>query len=251
MGAMDGISRRDLGAIIGSFAVYALVGEARAKTGKGAIARWIDEQQGLAEDLSAGRIRGRDWSAGVERLAAAIDVEELMAELGRARVTPAPTPSGNDPQKRFVRFLDADGQPRKLAYGVALFEFAPDNVITPHGHRHMVSAHMVVKGRFRVRNFDRVGDEPGAMLVRPTRDYVARTGQVSTMCSERDNIHWFVPQGGPATTFDVVISGLDAGQPDYDIKAVDPLRGERIGDGVIRAPIIGFDEASRRYTAAI
>jgi len=150
-----------------------------------------------------------------------------------------------------VRFLDAQGQPRKLAYGVALFDFAPDNVITPHGHRHMVSAHMVVKGSFRVRNFDRVGDEPGAMLIRPTRDYVARTGQVSTMCPERDNIHWFVPHGGPATTFDVVISGLDPGQPDYDIKAVDPVQGEQAGNGLIRAPIIGFDEASRRYTAAV
>lgn len=250
MARMDGISRRELSALIGSFALYALIGEARAAS-KTRMARWIDEQQGLAEDLSAGRIGGRAWSAGVERLAASIDVDELLDELKHARITPAPAASGNDPSKRYVRFLDAEGQPRRLAYGVALFEFAPDNVITPHGHRNMVSAHMVVKGSFRVRNFDRVGDEPGAMLIRPTRDYVARPGQVSTMCAERDNIHWFVPQNGPATTFDVVISGLDAGQPDYDVKAIDPVRGERIGGGVIRAPIIGFDEASRRYTAAV
>lgn len=248
---MDGVSRRDLGAIISSFAVYALAGEARAASTRGTVARWIDEQQGLAEDLSAGRIGGRDWSMGVERLATAIDIEELLAELGRARVIPAPAPSGNDPQKRFVRFLDAEGKPRKLGYGVALFDFAPENVITPHGHRHMVSAHMVVKGSFRVRNFDRVGDEPGAMLIRPTRDYFARTGQVSTMSPERDNIHWFVPQGGPATTFDVIISGLDEGAPDHDIKAIDPVRGDKLAGGLIRAPIIGFDEASRRYPASV
>ena len=89
------------------------------------------------------------------------------------------------------------------------------------------------------------------MVIRPTRDYVARVGQVSTMCSERDNIHWFVPQGGPATTFDIVISGLDAGQPDYEIKAIDPVGGRRLGDGTILAPIMGFAEASRRYTAGI
>jgi hypothetical protein len=248
---MDGISRRDLGGIVGSFAIYALIGEARAASKGHAIGRWIDEQQGLAEDLSAGRISGSDWSAGVERLARSIDVEELMAELARARVTAAGLPSGNDPQKRFVRFLDAEGRPRQLGYGVALFEFAPYNVITPHGHRHMVSAHMVVNGAFRVRNFDRVGDEPDAMLIRPTRDYVARTGAVSTMCSERDNIHWFVPQDGPATTFDVVISGLDAGAPDYEIRAVDPLRGKKRPGGVIAAPVIGFDVASERYTADV
>ena len=47
---MDGINRRGLGAIIGSFALYALVGEARAAAKTGGVARWIDEQQGLAHD---------------------------------------------------------------------------------------------------------------------------------------------------------------------------------------------------------
>ncbi|HEV2570054.1 hypothetical protein [Sphingomonas sp.] len=249
---MDPLTRRDgLATILSSFAVYALVGEARAASKRGNVARWIDEQQALASSLAAGRINGPSWSAGVERLAAQVELEELWAEIARARVAPAGKGSANDPSKRHVRFLDEQGAPHKLSYGVALFDFAPDNVITPHGHRHMVSAHMVVKGAFRIRNFDRVGDEPGAMLLRPTRDYVAKAGEVSTMCSERDNIHWFVPQGGPATTFDVVVSGLDAGAPDYDIKAVDPVRGERLTGGVIRAPIIDFDESSRFYTAAV
>jgi hypothetical protein len=235
---------------LASFAVYALLAEARAAARTG-MRRWIDEQQGLAEDLSAGRIKGRDWSAGVERLAAGIDLDELTAELKRARITPGGAPSGNDPHKRLVRFLDDNGQPRRLVYGVALFDFAPGNVITPHGHKHMASAHMVLNGAFRIRNFDRVGDEPGAMLIRPTRDYVARRGQVSTMCSERDNIHWFVPDGGPATTFDVVVSGLDAGMPDYEIRTIDPVRGQRLAGGIIRAPIIGFDESSKLYPASV
>ena len=247
---MDALTRREgLGAILSSFAVYALLGEAGAKAGT--MRRWIDEQQALAEDLAAGRIGGAAWSEGIERLAAAVDPDELTAELGRARLASAGPPSGNDPRKRHVRFLDDHGQPRSLPYGVALFDFAPGNVITPHGHRHMVSAHMVLNGAFRIRNFDRVGDEPGAMLIRPTRDYVARRGQISTMCSERDNIHWFVPDGGPATTFDVVVSGLDAGAPDYEIQAVDPVRGEKRAGGIIRAPIIGFGEASRLYPASV
>ncbi|NNM77423.1 hypothetical protein HJG53_10950 [Sphingomonas sp. ID1715] len=245
---MNPLTRREgLASILSSFAVYALVGEARAATGS--IGRWIDEQQALAEDLAAGRIAGSDWSLGVERLAHTVDPDELAAVIARSRMMPGGKGSANDPAKRVVRFLDDDGQPRQLSYGVALFDFAPHNVITPHGHRHMVSAHMVVKGAVRIRNFDRVGDEDGAMLLRPTRDYVASAGQVSTMCSERDNIHWFVPQSGPATTFDVVISGLDPGAPDYDIKAVDPLRGERLADGIIRAPIIDFEESARFYTA--
>lgn len=240
-------------AFLSAFLLAALAREARAlvprrETGA---RRWIDGQQAIAEALAAGRISGLAWAGEVERLAAEIDLAELTALVSRARIEPAPAGATNDPAKRYVRFLDADGRPRRLAYGAALFDFAPQNVITPHGHRHMVSAHLVVAGAFRVRNFDRVGDEAGAMRLRPTRDHVARRGQVSTMCAERDNVHWFVPQGGPATTFDVVVSGLDAGAPDHVIEAVDPLHARQEPDGTIVAPIIGFAEASRLYTADI
>lgn len=150
-----------------------------------------------------------------------------------------------------MRFLDASGAPRRLAFGAALFDFEPHNVITPHGHKNMASAHLVVDGRFRVRNYDRVRDEGEAMVIRPTRDYVARVGEVSTMTSARNNIHWFVPQGGRATTFDVILSGLDPSQADYEIRAVDPLGGQVLEDGSIVAPIMDFAASSARYTAAV
>ena len=245
--------REAIGAFLSSFALLACARETRAAppAGETRVRRWLDAQQEIAESLAAGRLPGRQWALEVERLAAEIDVPALMAVVSRSQLRSAGAPFHNDPRKRFVRFLDDQGQPRRLAYGAALFDFAPHNVVTPHGHRHMVSAHLVVAGRFRVRNFDRLDDTDGAMRLRPTRDYVAETGRVSTMCGERDNIHWFVPQGGPATTFDVVISGLDPGAPDHLIQAVDPLRAERQADGSLVAPIIGFAESSRRYTAAI
>ncbi len=241
------LGRRDL---LAAFAAVALAREARAvPVPAGPARRWIDGQQDLALALAEGRIVGRQWASEVERLGREIDVGTLMAEVRRSALAAAGRGSHNDPHKRFVRFLDAQGQARRLAYGAALFDFAPENVITPHGHRHMVSAHMVVGGRLRVRNFDRLGDRDGAMLIRPTRDYVAHLGQVSTMCAERDNVHWFVPVGGAAMTFDIVISGLDAGAPDHVIQAIDPLNARAAAGGVLLAPIIGFEEASRRYTA--
>jgi hypothetical protein len=132
-----------------------------------------------------------------------------------------------------------------------LFDFSPTNVITPHGHTNMVSSHLVVGGKFRVRNFDRLRDEDGAMIVRPTRDYLAETGAISTMSSARDNVHWFVPQGGGATTFDVIISEIDKAQGDTRITAIDPVGGQTLEDGSIRAPIMEFEEASDKYVATI
>ncbi|MFA9200892.1 MAG: hypothetical protein ACEQR8_06835 [Cypionkella sp.] len=245
--------RRALGGFLSAFAVVALVREARAGAAPagGAAQRWVDGQRDIAEGLAAGRITPLGWAQEVERLAAEVDPGELMALVERSQITAAGPASHNDPAKRHVRFLDPAGQPRRLGYGAALFDFAPGNVITPHGHRNMVSAHLVVKGRFRVRNFDRLADEAGAMRIRPTRDYAAGIGQVSTMCEARDNIHWFVPLAGPATTFDVVISGIDPAAPDFTIEAIDPVNARPLGGGSVLAPKIGFADASARYTADI
>lgn len=212
---------------------------------------WIERQGELARVLKLGQTTPLQWMAEVERLAGEIEVAELMAEVDRAQVTKQALPPTNDPRKSSIRFLDTDGTPRKLGFGAALFAFDPHNVITPHGHRHMVSSHLVVEGSFRVRNFDRLGDEQGAMIIRPTRDYIAEAGQLSAMTPGADNIHWFVPRGGKAMTFDVIISGIDPGEADYEIEAIDPLGGTALANGAILAPKMAFEAASDKYTAAL
>ncbi len=212
---------------------------------------WIERQGELARALKGGQISPLQWMADAERLAGEIEVAELMAEVDKAQVTQNAMPPTNDPRKSSIRFLDAEGAPRKLGYGAALFAFEPHNVITPHGHRHMVSSHLVVEGAFRVRNFDRLRDEGEAMIIRPTRDYIARTGALSAMSGPSDNIHWFVPEGGKAMTFDVIISGLDQGEADYEIEAIDPLGGIARPDGTILAPKMSFEAASVKYSAEI
>jgi mannose-6-phosphate isomerase-like protein (cupin superfamily) len=212
---------------------------------------WIERQGELARALKSGQIAPLQWMAEVERLAGEIEVAQLMAEVDKAQITQNAQPPTNDPRKSSIRFLDAVGAPRKLGYGAALFAFEPHNVITPHGHRHMVSSHLVVEGAFRVRNFDRLSDDEGAMIVRPTRDYIAQTGQLSAMTPDRDNIHWFVPRGAAAMTFDVIISGIDPGEADYEIEAIAPLGGTELADGAIRALKIAFEAASDKYTAAL
>ena len=249
-----GLDRRGFaGAGLAAFTL-ALLGQevaAAAPQQRMAARDWIERQGELARALKGGQIAPLQWMAEAERLAGEIEVAELMAEVNRAQVTQQALLPTNDPRKSSIRFLDADGAPRKLGYGAALFAFEPHNVITPHGHRHMVSSHLVVEGAFRVRNFDRLEDKEGAMIIRPTRDYIAATGQLSAMTSDRDNIHWFVPNGGAAMTFDVIISGIDPGEADYEIEAIDPLGGTMLADGKIRASKIGFEAASDKYTAAV
>lgn len=249
-----GVTRRDqLKMILAAFLPFALAGEAHSivPARRMPARSWVERQEEIARALSLGQMTPLSWMTEVERLAFEIDLDELLALVSRSRVTPAGDANHNDPKKRYIRFLDEQGEPRRLTYGAAFFDFSPANVVTPHGHKHMVSAHMVVNGRFRVRNFDRLRDEGEAMVIRPTRDYVAHRGMISAMSSQRDNIHWFVPVDGPATTFDVVISGIDPGAPEYEIRAIDPLGGRRMGDGTILAPIMSFADSSARYTSDV
>lgn len=247
-----GLTRRDsLSGFLAAFAVTALVSEVSVArpARRMSAAKWIDRQSELARSLSKGEIRPLDWMREVERLAREVDPMQLMGEVDQARVSAASIPSTNDPQKRSIRFLDEHGAPRRLGYAAALFDFSPKNVVTPHGHRNMVSSHLITRGKFGVRNFDRLQDVGSAMRIRATRDYIAKTGHVSAMSSDRDNIHWFVPVDGPAQTFDIIISGLRPDLEPYEITAIDPLGGEKQTDGTILAPAMSFEDASRKYQA--
>lgn len=249
-------TRRSL--LVGSisvFAAYALLAEtARASEPfpRGMNARrWIERQDEIARALARGEMSQTDWHAEIGLLAGEVDIAELAAEINRGQMIDAGAPHGHDPKKRFVRFIGDDGAPRTLAYGAALFSFGPESVITPHAHRHMASAHMVLEGKVRVRTFDRVASEDGALIIRPTADHIAAVGEAAAMTSAKDNVHWFTPASESAMTFDVIIDGLDAGEKRYVIEPVDPLAGERLADGSIRAPILSFDESMRRYSAAL
>lgn len=183
-------------------------------------------------------------------MGAQVDVAELMAEMRRYS-SRANQPFMRDPVKRSIRFVDSNGLPAKLSYAAATFSFGPQNVITPHGHKFMASAHMVVEGKVRIRTFDRVGEESGALRIRPTSDHVGNVGVVSAMTTEIDNIHWFTPATPAATTFDVIVDGLSIGEQPYVIQPVDPLHGHVEADGSIIAPLLTFEESMRRYDASM
>jgi hypothetical protein len=250
-----GLTRRGvLTSFMPAFMIYALLGETRRA---GAAAHrvspqgWLDQQQELAEALTTGQLAPPHWCAEVEALGAQVDIAELLA-AARLGAEDSPRPGGgNDPEKRFVHFTDMAGRKRHLSYGAALFSFSPQNVITPHAHRNMVSAHLVVEGSVRIRTFDRVRDERNGIVIKPAEDVVAGVGGISSMCAERHNVHWFTPQGGPAMTLDVIIDGLSPQGEPYEITPLDPLGGKKLRDGSILAPIMGFEAAAAKYTSEI
>lgn len=247
-------TRREL--ILGApgFAVFALLGWARAaipQDSRHAARRWLQRQDELARALARGGVTQVQWHDQVNALAHDVDVGELAFEIRRAIPRPAGDAFGHDPKKRFLTFVDDAGAAVRLSYGTALFSFDKNSVITPHAHKHMASAHMVIEGRVRIRTFDRIADEDGGILILPTGDEIAEPGHAAAMTTDKDNVHWFAARSDRAMTFDVIVDGLDKGQERYVIQPLDPVGGEHLSDGTIRAPLLSFEESSKRYTAAM
>lgn len=212
--------------------------------------RWIEEQQSLSADLRAGRLRQAAWQTAVEQLGAGLDRTELLEQLDFERLRATFDFRDGTPAKRIIRLGPEMAAP-KLSYGLAFFGFRRGQAITPHGHRNMVSAHMAVAGTFRARTFDRVADENDALILRSSGDRRMRPGDISSMSSERDNIHWFVAEQDHAATLDVIIDNLDPLAPEpYVIDLVDPDGGSRRGDGTMRAPRIDWAASLAKYGQA-
>jgi hypothetical protein len=244
-------TRRDfLAAVLTAVPAYALLGAAGAAADRGMGARhWIARQQQIALALAEGEIGPLAWQVEVERLAGEVDLDRLMAEVARAAQKAPHRALPNYPARRKFYFRDEDGAKRRFRYKTVLFEFRRHDVITPHAHRNMVSAHMVVEGAFRVRTFDHVRDADGALVIRPRTDGMAELGHVTSMSQARNNVHWFVARAERAVTFDVLIDGLDTARRRQDIIPLDPLRATPLADGTLRAPILSHAESSRLYTA--
>lgn len=171
-----------------------------------------------------------------------VDLDELLRAIDFAKI------------ERDFRFTSDGGTKQMLrigaqTYGAAIFGLEKGRSITPHGHRNMASAHLVIAGKLHVRNFDRVADEPEHLILRPTVDGTIGAGAVSTMSAQQNNIHWFTALTGRAFTLDVIVQGLKEDDQPFHIDLVDPRGGTKRGDGTIRAPRIDWKTSVRLYDA--
>jgi hypothetical protein len=248
------IQRREFLTSAAGFGAYAFLREVRAfvpAAQNDRIDRWLRHQDELARSLSSGAMSQLQWHEDVTRLSRDVDVEELAHALSRAQTRSTRLPSGHEPLRRFIDFRNDDGTNTRLAYGAAVFTFDRDSVIAPHAHKHMASAHMVIEGKLRIRKYDRVEDRGDALILRPTADEIAEVGDSAAMTSAKDNVHWFAARSHRAMTFDVIVDKLDAGEKNYEVQPVDILGATDLRNGLMRAPLLSFEQSREKYSAEV
>ena len=216
-----------------------------------AAGRWLRDLLEAGHALRGGRLTAVDWQSRVEALFGGVDLAELLRlidfdALRRRMALPVDRAAAEA-----AALPPVEGLPPPSHFATKVFGLQRGAAIVPHGHRNMVSLHLVLAGEVHLRHFDRVGDEPGHVLLRPTIDRQARTGDRSSISSQRDNVHWFVAASPTAYTFDVILDTLDPalGFP-YRMDFVDPRGAEKAAGGLLRAPRLSFEDAIARYGRA-
>jgi hypothetical protein len=107
----------------------------------------------------------------------------------------------------------------------------------------MTSMHMMLKGQAHSWQFERVSDEGQYLTIKPTMDKVLNVGAVSTISDQRDHIHWFKALSEPGFMFNIGVFRINPSEAFTGRDYIDPLGGEKLKDGLIRARCIEVKEA--------
>jgi hypothetical protein len=114
--------------------------------------------------------------------------------------------------------------------------------------REILSALTTLQGEMHGRHYQRLGEESGNLLVRPTIDRQFRAGDFSSISDQRDNVHWFVTTSERAYTLDAIVDNLDSSRPyRFRIDFVDPEKAAPGSGGALRLPRLELDECLQRY----
>ena len=250
---METLSRRTFTRkVFGSLLSFSLVKslctvEALAGPVKPVARKWLAEMELVTNGLRKGQVKPIEWQHQIESLLSRVDLKDLLAaidydRLAKTAIFPEDHESAED-----VSFSQAEGLPAELSFAPYFYAMKKGVAIVPHGHRNMASMHMILKGQAHGWHFERVSDEPTHLIIKPTEDMVLGPGQPTTISDQEDNIHWFKALTEPVFMFNIGVFGINPSAPFTGRDYIDPLGGEKMKDGLIRARRLEVKEAYRLY----
>lgn len=211
------------------------------------VADWLGSLNQIGKDLKDQKLRDIEFQAALEALYKRVDLPALLRSIDLDRLANEARFPSLGAASIPLEFDNIAGVPRSLVFGRQVFALKKGRSVIPHGHNNMATGFLVLRGQFRGRHWDRIRDAEDHMLIKPTIDATFGEGGFSTVSDHKDNVHWFTAQSETAFLFNVHVVGYNVENLKRAGRVyVDPL-GEAISGGLIRAPIITYGEANRRY----
>jgi hypothetical protein len=211
------------------------------------IDRWFRELITISKDVREHRTKDVEFQDALERLFQRVDLNSLLKTLDFDQIAAGVNFPEKGAKSLTVDFARVGSLPAGLPFGGQIFAMRSGRSVVPHGHNNMATGFVVLKGNFRGRHYDRVEDHADHYIIRPTIDRVFRPGEFSTISDHKDNIHWFTAEGETGFLFNIHVVETDPTNRKSPGRIyVDPM-GERLADGLIKAPKISYGKVNERY----
>ena len=212
------------------------------------VIEWLAEVEEMSGGLKGRRLKPSEWQAKVEELfLRRVELKDLLRSINYDELIKSPLFPEDHESSLELEFPRVEGLPTELTYLPSFVALKRGRAVVPHGHHNMVSMHMVLEGEVRARHYENRGGDGGHMIIEPTLDKTFARGDLSTVSDERNNIHWFKAASERVFMFNVAVFGLDGTKKFSGRDYVDPLGGEKLGDGRLRARRIEYKEALKLY----
>jgi len=245
------MNRRELSeSLISGIASYALLRtlfqrQAFAASIKPLADPWLHGLHEMSRDLRGGALTPGEWQIKVNELFDRVSLEALLTRIDFERLVTGLELPDRGVNTRDVIFPELQGLPARLAFHSKVFGMKKDRAVIPHGHRNMVSCHYVLRGAFRLRQYNRVADDSTHLIIEPTIDQRALVGSHSAISDERNNVHWLIALTDESFTYDVLVTNL--GDRKTEINNIDPDGAEKVAGNRLRARKLSVDEALGKY----
>jgi hypothetical protein len=209
--------------------------------------RWVAEVEEISRGMKEQRVKQREWQQKIEDFFTRVELKDFLRGIDFERLSK--TMKFPDDHEGVTQITPhGAGQPAELSYSAFVYGLSQGRAIVPHCHRNMTSLHMVIAGELHGWHFDRVADEPGHLIIKPTLDKQLALGEVSTTSDVKDNVHWFKATSETAFTFNIGVYEINStvkfsGRQFY----LDAAGGEKLRDGLLRVRHLKTQEAHKLY----
>jgi hypothetical protein len=215
---------------------------------------WIRQVNEACVSVRSGKLSPKDWQASISQLHSKIPVDDILKFVDLEKVLR----NIHHPKERLGAVQDVpwpavEGFPQ-TTFGHKIFVYRKGSCTPPHAHNHLVSAHLIIMGKMRIRTFDRIKDLEKAVLLKATRDEIPSIGTTVSMSDYRDNVHWFEGISDYSATFDIPVPNIEPLKKyTHQAEALNQIYLNASvrprGDGLVEAPIILFEESRRLYAS--
>jgi hypothetical protein len=209
--------------------------------------RWVTEVEEISRAMKEQQLKQREWQRKIEDFFAQVELKDFLRGIDFARLSK--TMKFPDDHEAVTQITPrAAGLPAELSYSAFVYGLSKGRAIVPHCHRNMTSLHMLIGGELHGWHFDRVADESGHVIIRPTLDKQLALGECSTTSDDKDNVHWFKATSETAFTFNIGVYEINpavkfSGRQFY----LDAAGGEKLPDGLLRVRHLKTQEAYKLY----